>query len=241
MPDAPYDVCTCCARPFRLLDSLLPEYAKALHRGFRATEAVCRECIPHQGSDFRAVGEHRRDWPILLDAVESAHAQEVARLKADIAKAEAETAEARRLLQLRPERVVEKYVDADKLRAAEDEADRAFRSRERAWGALCVIRLQHRDMGSGRCRCGLVQAKCATARLLRDSFPMLDRWERDQARRIVERLPHGLPADHPAVLSRHVAQRLAATGDPYDEDDLYSDEFLQAEGAQPEQRATDTA
>jgi hypothetical protein len=64
-------------------------------------------------------------------------------------------------------------------------------------------------------------------------LPHLETWERQQARRLLDYLPHGLPPDHPAVLDPRVAKRIAADVDPYDED-VFEDEFFLNEAARPE-------
>lgn len=209
--------CACCARPWRLLDTLIPTYARAHRLGARKAESVCRECIPHQGSSFQADSAHRALWPDLLHAVEAAHRAEVERLNAEIHAAEDATAAAQHELAARPVKEVDKYVDQDDLHTAQSEAERAFRSRDRAWGALCEVRLQHREGDGGRCRCGRRWEECPTAQTLR-AMPQLRGWERAQARRVVERLPHALPPSHPAVLDPNAAQRLATSPDLYEED-----------------------
>lgn len=169
--------------------------------------------------------------------MEGAHAAEVNHLRAAIRQAEEATAAAHRELAERPVQEVERYLDHDVLEGAKREAQRAFQSRQRAWGALCEIGLRHRETPGGRCRCGLRWSDCATAEVV-GAFPHLERWERQQARRLVDDLPHGLPASHPAVLDAKVARRLAAIEDAFG-DDPYDDEFLQANGARPKESAAE--
>ena len=99
----------------------------------------------------------------------------------------------------RPERIVERYVDQQELEDARAEAVRAFRSREKAWQALCEIRLIHREGTPGRCRCGQRLDACKIAQIV-DRYPGLELWENEQYRRLRNDQDHMLPDSHPAVL-----------------------------------------
>jgi hypothetical protein len=87
------------------------------------------------------------------------------------------------------------------LEEAREEADRAFRSRENAWQALCMVRLLHREGQPGQCRCGLRLDRCKTAQIV-DHYPALEKWEKEQVLRLRRGLSHNLPEGHPAVLDR---------------------------------------
>jgi uncharacterized protein (DUF3084 family) len=63
----------------------------------------------------------------------------------------------------RPTQTVDRYVNLEELEEARKEAERAFRSRENAWQALCMIRLKHREGQPGQCRCGLRLDRCEVA------------------------------------------------------------------------------
>src|SRR5262249_15912877 len=120
------------------------------------------------------------------------HAAEVDRLRRQISQQEQE-------LRDRPTRIIERYVDRQELDDAKAEADRAFRSRENAWQALCEIRLLHREGVSGRCGWGKRLDRCDIAAIV-DRYPGLERWEKEQIQRLRNNLDHKLPDGHPAVL-----------------------------------------
>ena len=84
-------------------------------------------------------------------------------------------------------------------REAEDECDGTFRSCDDAYRALTEIRLLHREVDGGRCRCG--SKGCAVFEILHD-HRSLESWERKQVERMKQGLPHALPAGHPDVLGR---------------------------------------
>jgi hypothetical protein len=99
----------------------------------------------------------------------------------------------------RPKQIVERYVDRDELKEAREEADRAFRSRDNAWQALCMVRLTHREGQPGQCRCGLRLDRCKMAQIV-DHYPGLEKWEKEQVSRKRRGLAHALPEGHPALL-----------------------------------------
>jgi len=76
-----------------------------------------------------------------------------------------------------------RYIGLDEIEEAKTEAQRAFRSRENAWQALCLVRLHHREGQPGQCRCSRRLDLCETA----------------QRKGLYHALPHG----HPAMLDRH--------------------------------------
>lgn len=135
---------------------------------------------------------HIELWQALARDEKRKHDVEVENLVGRISDLEQE-------LSNRPEKVVERYVDLQVLQEAEAEAQRAFRSRENAWQALCEVRLIHREGEPGRCRCGLRIDKCKVA-LIVDRYPGLEKWEMEQISRLRMDLDHRLPDGHPAVL-----------------------------------------
>ena len=108
-------------------------------------------------------------------------------------------AELKRELRDRPTQTVDRWVDRDELEEARREARRAFRSREDAWQALCMVRLLHREGQPGQCRCGLRLDRCKVAQIV-DQYPGLEKWEKEQVSRMRSGLTHELPDDHPAIL-----------------------------------------
>jgi hypothetical protein len=110
-------------------------------------------------------------------------------------------AELEQKLRDRPTRTVERWVDLDELEEAREEAERAFRSRDNAWQALCMVRLLHREGQPGQCRCGLRLDRCKIAQVV-DHYPGLEKWEKEQVGRLRRGLQHNLPDGHPALLDR---------------------------------------
>jgi hypothetical protein len=137
---------------------------------------------------------HSEFWRELARSRQRDHDATGARLKARIAELEQE-------LRDRPTQTVERWVDRDQLEEAREEADRAFRSRENAWQALCMVRLIHREGQPGQCRCGLRLDRCKVAQIM-DHYPALEKWEKEQVRRLRRGLSHNLPDGHPALLDR---------------------------------------
>jgi hypothetical protein len=137
-------------------------------------------------------GPHIAVWRALADGQRRDYEAKARRLSSRIAELEQE-------LRDRPKEIVERYIDQGVLDEAQAEADRAFRSRENAWQALCEIRLLHREREPGRCRCGQRLDTCKIARIV-DRYPGLEKWENDQIQRLRDHQDHRLPAGHPAVL-----------------------------------------
>jgi hypothetical protein len=117
-------------------------------------------------------------------------------------RAQGRIAELEQELHDRPTRPVHHWVDQDELEKAREEAQRAFRSRENAWQALCEIRLLHREGQAGQCRCGLRLDRCKIVQIV-DHYPALEKWEKEQLSRVRGGLTHNLPEGHPAVLDRN--------------------------------------
>lgn len=135
---------------------------------------------------------HMELWHSLGQNQAREHRTEVDQLRELIAQLEQKLAE-------RPVKEVQRFMDADELRGYKEEADRAFRSRENAWQALCEIRLLHRQGEPGRCRCGLQLQRCPIAEIV-DRYPGLAKWEKEQIHRLRSGNWHRLPDRHPAVL-----------------------------------------
>jgi hypothetical protein len=133
-------------------------------------------------------------WRALARSRKQDHERVEVQLRDQIAQLEQD-------LRDRPTRTVDRWVDRDELEEARSEADRAFRSRENAWQALCMVRLFHREGQPGQCRCGQRLDRWKTAPIV-DHYPALEKWEREQVRRLRSGLSHNLPEGHPALLDR---------------------------------------
>jgi hypothetical protein len=134
-------------------------------------------------------------WRSLSRAQEHDHSTQVERLQGRISELEQE-------LRDRPKEIVERYVDRQELEDARAEANRAFRSRENAWQALCMIHLLHHEREPGRCRCGLRLDRCEIAQIV-DRYPGLEKWVKEQYRRLQIGDDHMLPDGHPALIDPH--------------------------------------
>lgn len=185
-----YPRCSCCRRPWTFIDGDVSE-----RRSFpvdRKENTVCRACIEHAPFSMQKVTEHLDMWEGYFGATQQKHEAVAEGLRRQLADRDRQLAE-------RPEQVVEKYLNQAEVDAAENEAQRAFRSRQNAWQVLCMIRLRHVELDNGQCRCGRAVAKCEDGLLVRD-YPGLRQWERKQVQLLREHRPHALPAGHPALV-----------------------------------------
>jgi hypothetical protein len=110
-------------------------------------EFVCHECKPHPGFTMQSDPEHIKLWRALLADRQREDARVTADLKAQMAELEERLRNGPRTIGL------------DQIQAALEEAQRAFRSRENTWQALCEVRLLHREGADG----GAVAARASTA------------------------------------------------------------------------------
>jgi hypothetical protein len=182
-PSPVSNTCSCCRRPWDVCFSSA--------RNWDQRDFVCNDCKPHQGTTLRSDPEHIQLWKKLLTERQREHDDVEAELKNHIA-------ELRRELQERPEKIVERWHGTDEIEAARSEAQRAFRSRQAAWQALCEIRLLHREASDGRCRCGKRYSDCPEAQIV-GYYPGLAKWEKEQWERYRNYEEHALPDNHPAL------------------------------------------
>jgi hypothetical protein len=180
--------CSCCLRPW---SECFPD-----NTGFdgRNRQRTCPPCHEHGSNSLEASRVHAELWRTLARSGQLERDAREAQLKSRIAQLEQE-------LRDRPAQTIERWVDLDKLEEAREEADRAFRSRENAWQALCMVRLLHREGQPGQCRCGLRLDRCKTAQIV-GHYPALEKWEKEQVLRLRRGLSHNLPEGHPAILDR---------------------------------------
>lgn len=180
------DVCSCCLRPW---DVCVTDTG-----GFygRDRQQTCPPCHDHGPFMMAANRAHIDLWQSLARGRQRNHDATEARLERRITELEQEIRD-------RPTQTVERYVDRDKLEAAREEAERAFRSRENAWQALCMVRLIHREGQPDQCRCGLRLDRCKVAPIV-DHYPGLEKWEKEQVHRLRNGLDHNLPEGHPVLL-----------------------------------------
>jgi hypothetical protein len=153
-------VCTCCQRRWDICVGDGGGFATGRQR-------TCRECHAHGPVAMARDRAHIQVWRELASTQRRSHRAEATLLKDRIAELEQE-------LRARPEEIIERYVDRDELDGARAEAERAFRSRENAWQALCEVRLVHREGEPGRCRCGQRLDRCKVAMIV-DRYPGLEK------------------------------------------------------------------
>jgi hypothetical protein len=175
-------VCGCCQRPWNEC------VTDAGRSDGRDRQRTCGQCHTHAGNTMMANRDHIEMWRALVSKRNAA----VARLQEQVHDLDQE-------LRDRPEKMVDRYIDLDQLQNAQDQADRAFKSRENAWKTLCMVRLLHREGQPGQCRCGQPLNRCKTAELV-DRYPGLEKWEKEQVRRFRDHLDHNLPSGHPALI-----------------------------------------
>lgn len=174
------------------------------------TAAICCDlCAKHQGSHEssmrKALKVHREMWEEhererVENLIES-HDTVLAARDAKIAELENE-------LEERPVQVVEKWVDADELHKAHEQATAAYRSRDHALRQLAMIHMDHHELPGERCKCGKNIAGCEVVGIV-EGYRLLLRWERRQEERMDQGLSHQLP--------REYVKRLGKRFDGYDE------------------------
>lgn len=194
--------CTCCGRPW---DRCPVEAKRVGLRGpGRNPDNVCRDCITHAGFGLQMATEHIPHWERYVSQVEAEGAARLDEAEERLARAQAE-------LVKRPERIVERYIDASDLQAAKSEAQRAFQSRSYAWHHLSALGLLHAELDGERCRCGKARRSCPEAAIV-DGVHGLRAWEARQADEARRGNRHYLPDGHPAL----VDHRWSSAADPED-------------------------
>jgi hypothetical protein len=179
-------VCDCCKRPW---SACVGETTQA---PVQRAQSTCPPCYDHGPDSMPRDRAHIALWRSLAEARADTHRAEAARLRARLAELEHELSD-------RPVQTVDRYVDADELREAKEGAVRAYRSRDYAYQALCMIRLLHREGEPGRCRCGERLDQCPIAEIVAQARG-LDRWEKAEFERFRRGERHMLPDNHPGVL-----------------------------------------
>lgn len=184
------DKCACCQRPGTIC--AVTAGALGSDRG-PASRQACGDCVPHvYGGEMQKDREHLQLWAAYVEHVQTESNTLVAVLRAEVDAKQAE-------LEARPEKIVPMYIDAQELQEARDRADRAFQSRDRAYRTLIEIRVDHRELDSGRCRCGKRFDQCSVGQLLAGYAGLLG-WERNQVERAGQGLHHRLPENHPSLV-----------------------------------------
>lgn len=181
--------CACCQRPW---SDCGVDMSRA---DDRPRQRRCPECHGHAEDTPEAGQAHIRMWKTLARSRKQDHEKVEEQLSERITELEQE-------LRDRPTRPVHHWVDRNELEEAHEKAERAYRSRESAWRALCEIRLLHREGEAGHCRCGERLDRCKIAQIV-DRYPGLEKWETGQVRRLRAGESHELPDGHPAVLDRN--------------------------------------
>lgn len=104
-----------------------------------------------------------------------------------------------------PRRTSRRWPSSSGLEEARERADRAFKSRPRAFRYVIEIRVDHRELDGGRCRCSKRFDQCTIGQLLA-GYPGLLGWERDQVERAKQGLDRRLPGNHPSLIDPRWAE-----------------------------------
>jgi hypothetical protein len=177
--------CDCCKRPWAVC--VEPDQRWKPPKN----QLTCRTCWEHAAAAWsKRDADHIELWRELINSRVGKLGGEIRQLKDQLAAAQQELDE-------RPEKEVVKYIGEDEIRAAQEEAQRAFASRQRAWQALSQIQAMHRERNDGRCQCGLQFTKCKEAQII-SGYPALIDWVKDELARLNCGLDCDLPDKHPA-------------------------------------------
>ena len=180
--------------------------------GLPTAPICCDLCAKHQGSHEsslrKAMTVHREMWEEhereRVEDLTEAHYAVVAAKDVKIAELTEE-------LEKRPIQVVEKWVDADELHQAHEQATAAYRSREHAFRQLCLIHMNHHELKGERCSCGQSIASCNVVGIV-EGYRSLLRWEYKQEQRMDSGLHHELP--------REYVRKLGRRDEGYDDDEF---------------------
>lgn len=176
--------CDCCKRPWSVC--VEPDQRWRPPRN----QHTCKPCWEHaDAAGFKRDEDHIELWRALLNARVGALRGEIGQLKAHLAAAQHELDE-------KPEKEVVKYVGQDEIRAAQEESQRAFASRQRAWQALSEIQCLHRERNNGQCQCRRRFEACEEAQIIA-RYPALMDWVKDELERRNRGLSCDLPENHP--------------------------------------------
>jgi len=181
--------CYCCKRPWDVCIRAAGQGPDELRRPQRG---VCRQCHDHGPDVNQKDFAHLEMWTDFARALRRDYRDKEAELRRTVSGLEQQLLD-------RPEKIVERYIGQDEIDEAREEAERAFRSREMAFRALCEVRLLHREGQPGQCRCGLRLDRCPMAEIV-DRYRALEKWEIEQYRRLKAGKTHNLPDGHPALL-----------------------------------------
>jgi hypothetical protein len=192
--------CPCCGRGVSPIS----------YGGYRRspTGSPCTDCELHQGNSGVKLQKRDADHKRLLRRERATWEVERAELERRIAQREQELID-------RPVQVVRENLDAQRVAEAERARDRAYHARDLANRDLCVLKLMHRDAGNGLCWCGLLAAKCRTARIVQEN-EYFAAWERRQVDLYRRGQHHYLPENHPAITGR----QWSSDGELIDDDQI---------------------
>lgn len=198
--------CLCCGHPFRITlrsqtDLRICDRCKS-HQGPRKAEQResahrkwWSEAFAHMQQERRQVEadkhvEHREMRERLL-SITAENDSEIANLIAEVDFVSRGNRSADS----------EARIESEELRDAIDQRNSAYRSRDRAYGALWLALEVHHSGNDGlNCSCGLKVNKCEVWDAVASIAPTIWKWERDQIERLHSERPHGLPDEHPEVV-----------------------------------------
>jgi hypothetical protein len=177
--------CDCCLRPWSVC--IEPDQRWRPPKN----QHTCKPCWEHAHAPWsKRDQEHINLWRGLMSTRVDALRAEISQLKAQLGAAKQELDE-------RPEKEIVKYIGEDEIRAAEEESQRAFASRQRAWQVLSELHRRHRERNNGQCQCGRPFNKCGDAEIIA-GYPAFMDWLKAEVARYWRGQPCDLPVAHPA-------------------------------------------
>lgn len=203
--------CRCCGRANALFGP------QREFNGLPSASIVCDLCARHLGSHSRKSARRDRDHKAMwaedlretVERLEEQGDQVVAELETKVSELETE-------LEERPYRIVYKNLDQEEVVEAHNAAERAYRSRDRAFVALTRVHLLHFETSDGHCRCGRRWDQCEEAAIV-DTFRALRHWERHHHERRRQGQRHHLPQGHPGIVDARWDPDDANVEDDFDE------------------------
>ena len=190
----------------------------------KTDQVICPTCCRHQGNSPQEVERRTRDHTEqarqALQAQHDGYERRLALMKqqCDVYRAELERiggeidelrdAVAAGIANTPPESV-QRWWESEAIRDAQAKRDIAYRARDKAYRSIWYLdRIHHHDEQNDRkCSCGKAATGCKDLQVLDEIVEALDRWERNQVERCTQGKEHGLPWDHPAVMTASATDR----------------------------------
>ncbi|WP_194897560.1 hypothetical protein [Catenulispora pinisilvae] len=170
-----YGVCLCC----RLGNVIMA--SPRTPDGLPSKVQVCGQCVKHQGGgvhDLRKKEE--KHWELWNDCFEQLRDEAEAARQELEDRLQGEISALRQELEERPVHTVEVNEDLVRIEESDKQRISAYYARDMAFQRLSRIKMLHRELETGKCRCR-APGQCKTASLIADDRE-LNRWEEKQWR-----------------------------------------------------------